>query len=83
MTFIYDEYQSFAVYQINVVLRNIFPGLDVRHLLNRGYNKPVVVIRTFEPTQQDSCVLRILNSFVFSRKTTVFVQRLYAQFDAV
>ena len=83
MTFVYDEYQSFTVYQINVVLRNIFSGLDVRHLLNRGYNQSVVVICTFELTQQDSCVLRILNSFVFSRKSTVFIQRLHAQLDAV
>ena len=83
MTFVYDEYQSFTVYQINVVLRNIFPGLDVRHLLNRGHNQAVVVIRTFEFAQQDGCILRILNRFVFSRKATVFVQRLHAQFDAV
>ena len=83
MTFVYDEYQSFAVYQINVVLRNIFPSFDVRHLLNRGHNQAVVVIRTFELAQQDSRILRILNRFVFSRKSTVFVQRLHAQFDTV
>ena len=83
MTFIYDEYQSFTAYQINVVLRNIFSGLDIRHLLNRGYNQPVVVIRTFEFVQQDSRVLRILNRFVFSRKSTVFVQRLHTQLDTV
>ena len=83
MTFVYDKYQSFTIYQINVILRNIFPCFDVRHLLNRGHNQSVVVICTFELTQQDSCVLRILNSFVFSRKSTIFVQRLHAQFDAV
>ena len=83
MTFVYDEYQSFAVYQINVVLRNIFPGFDVRHLLNRGHNQAVVVIRTFELAQQDSRILRILNRFVFSRKATVFIQRLHAKFDTV
>ena len=83
MTFVYDEYQSFTVYQINVVLRNIFPSLDVRHLLNRSHNQSVIVIRTFEFTQQNSCILRILNRFIFSRKSTVFVQRLHAQFNAV
>ena len=64
-------------------MRNIFPSFDVRHLLNRGYNQSVVVIRTFEFTQQDSCILRILYRFVFSRKSTVFIQRLHAQFNAV
>ena len=83
MTFIYDEYQSFAVYKINIVLRNIFPCFDVRHLLNRGHNQSVVVIRTFELAQHDGRILRILNCFVFSRKSTIFVQRLHTQLDTV
>ena len=83
VTLVYDKHQPFLSDLLDGLSRNHLRGLDVRHLLDRGHDQTVILVRTGQLAHEHHGVLRILNVVILSRKTTVFIQRLDAQLHPV
>ena len=83
MTLIYDKHQAFLADSLNGFCTYLRIILDVRHLLDRGHDQLLVLILALQFIHQYQGVLSVLNSVILTSKTTIFVKRLYAQFDTI